>query len=64
MLTPQTLVRVEHETLDYWTREVMNEYFIEIAQGKEIGHKLADLVDEKNNRLTYGQSPNGISIGY
>lgn len=51
MLTTKTIYRVTAETLDYWKSEVAADYFIEIAKGKEIGHKLADLVDEKTTAL-------------
>ena len=51
MLSDDMLKRVEQETLEYWTSEVSKDYFIDIAQGKEIGHKLADLVDEKTTAL-------------
>ncbi|MFH0948748.1 MAG: hypothetical protein V1833_07145, partial [Elusimicrobiota bacterium] len=44
-----------------WEQESQKEYFIDIAKGKEIGHRLADLVDEKTtavitiNHLTKSQ---------
>ena len=66
MLTTDTICRVTAETLEYWTEEVTQEYFVDIAQGKEIGHKLADLVDEKTTALLtlkhltgYQRGPNG-----
>lgn len=66
MLTANTIRSVTSETSDYWNQEVKKEYFIEIAKGKEIGHKLADLVDEKTtalltlkHRTGYQRSSNG-----
>ncbi len=66
MLTTDTICSVTAATLEYWTEEVTKEYFVEIAQGKEIGHKLADLVDEKttalltlNHRTGFQRGPNG-----
>ena len=66
MLTANTVRSVTAETSDYWNQEVKKEYFIEIAKGKEIGHKLADLVDEKTtalltlkHRTGYQRSSNG-----
>ncbi len=51
MLTANMIRRVTDETLMYWQREVRQQYFIELAKGKEIGHKMADLVDEKTTAL-------------
>lgn len=51
MLTAETIRSVTAETLEYWKQEVTKKYFVEIAKGKEIGHKLADLVDEKTTAL-------------
>lgn len=36
---------------DYWTTEVKTPEFIRIAAGKEIGHKIGDMVDEKTTAL-------------
>jgi hypothetical protein len=51
MLTPAKIQRVAEETLDYWREEVTKPFIVELARGKEIGHKLADLVDEKTSAL-------------
>lgn len=51
MLSNKTLVSIQSETLAYWTTEVRKPEIIGIAKGKEIGHKLADLVDEKTTAL-------------
>lgn len=51
MLTADTIRRVTEETLLYWRSEVTHSYFIDLAKGKEIGHKMADLVDEKTTAL-------------
>ena len=66
MLTADTIRSITAETLRYWKQEVTKEYFVEIAKGKEIGHKLADLVDEKttalltlNHRTGYQRSSSG-----
>ena len=42
---------VARESLAYWREEVRRRYFVDLAKGKEIGHKLADLVDEKTTAL-------------
>ena len=47
MLSREKIDLVSSQTLEYWKQEVKKPYFIELARGKEIGHKLADLVDEK-----------------
>src|SRR5450830_966310 len=36
---------------DYWASEVKEPEFIRIAAGKEIGHKIGDMVDEKTTQL-------------
>lgn len=51
MLSKQTIETVISETLTYWTNEVKKPEVYAIATGKEIGHKLADLVDEKTTAL-------------
>ena len=66
MLAADIIRRVTDETLMYWKSEVTQPYFIDIAKGKEIGHKMADLVDEKTtalltvkHRTKYQYNPNG-----
>ena len=51
MLTAKTLKSIRDETFTYWQGEVRKAEILAIAQGKEIGHKLADLVDEKTTAL-------------
>lgn len=51
MLSHQTLVSISSETSLYWKTEVRRPEIVGIAKGKEIGHKLADLVDEKTTAL-------------
>jgi len=51
MLSLGTLQSISSETSKYWITEVRRPEIIQIAKGKEIGHKLADLVDEKTTAL-------------
>ncbi len=51
MLSIRTLTSIQSATNDYWKSEVRKPEIIAIAKGKEIGHKLADLVDEKTTAL-------------
>ena len=51
MLSDQILKSIKRETSTYWGDEVKKAEIIGIAKGKEIGHKLADLVDEKTTAL-------------
>jgi len=51
MLSKKTLEAITSQTLDYWYNEAKKPEIVAIAQGKEIGHKLADLVDEKTTAL-------------
>jgi len=39
----------------YWEEEAKGSEIVTIAKGKEIGHKLADLVDEKTTELLAGK---------
>lgn len=47
MLPRRTIGAIKAQALEYWQAEVRKPYFVSIAKGKEIGHRLADLVDEK-----------------
>ena len=51
MLSREMIHIIAGETLGYWQQEVTKPYFVDLAQGKEIGHRLADLVDEKTTAL-------------
>ena len=51
MLSARMLRSIQSVTLAYWKGEVRRPEIIGIAKGKEIGHKLADLVDEKTTAL-------------
>lgn len=51
MISNKTLEMITSESLSYWREEVKKPEIVGIAQGKEIGHKLADLVDEKTTAL-------------
>jgi hypothetical protein len=39
---------------DFWTKEVRTDHFVALAAGKEIGHKIGDMVDEKTTELLTG----------
>ncbi len=51
MLSANTIEAITAETSDYWAEEVKKSEIVAIAHGKEIGHKLADLIDEKTCAL-------------
>ena len=51
MLSGNTIKTVVAETLEYWKAEVKKPEIVSIAKGKEIGHRMADLVDEKTTAL-------------
>jgi hypothetical protein len=51
MLSTKALRSISSEAYTYWEGEVKKPEIIAIAKGKEIGHKLADLVDEKTTAL-------------
>ncbi|MDD9814390.1 MAG: hypothetical protein OXU31_00170 [Gammaproteobacteria bacterium] len=47
MLTKNRINAIAELTQQYWAREVQKDYFSKLASGKEIGHRIADLVDDK-----------------
>lgn len=51
MIAQSLVRRILGETQEFWNEEVKKQYFKEIARGKEIGHRIADLVDEKTTAL-------------
>jgi hypothetical protein len=51
MLSKQTEGAIRSQTSAYWAEEAARPEIVAIAKGKEIGHKLADLVDEKTTAL-------------
>lgn len=51
MLSAKTLEMILAETNTYWKAEVQKPEIMGIAKGKEMGHKLADIVDEKTTAL-------------
>lgn len=51
MLSSRILTSIHTETTEYWRDEFRKPEILGIAKGKEIGHRLADLVDEKTTAL-------------
>lgn len=51
MLSKKMLTDINAETYGYWKKAAKDLGIIAVAQGKEMGHKLADLVDEKTTAL-------------
>ena len=47
MLAPETLNKIVDETQRYWSAQRQNPDLIDRARGKEVGHQLADWVDER-----------------
>ena len=47
MIDAQTQDIIYNATNAFWKDHVSNEAFCEITQGKEIGHRIADFVDER-----------------
>src|SRR5579862_2487962 len=54
MLDIQTQQTILSLTTTFWTQEIATPEFTAIASGKEIGHRIADLVDEKTTALLEG----------
>lgn len=51
MIDKQFAEEIRHATQIYWDGEVGKPDFIERAKGKEIGHRIADLVDDNTTAL-------------
>jgi hypothetical protein len=51
MLTDDDLRFIHKEASEYWKAEVLTAPFRAIATGKEVGHKIGDMVDEKTTAL-------------
>lgn len=51
MLDEGTANAILNLTKEYWADEVRTPEFIGLASGKEIGHRIADAVDEKTSFL-------------
>ncbi|HEY7339471.1 MAG TPA: hypothetical protein VH591_01200 [Ktedonobacterales bacterium] len=51
MIDSETAQQILANTLEYWRKEAATEEFRKQASGKEIGHRIADLVEEKTTEL-------------
>lgn len=51
MISDATLQAIRRQCQEYWDAEVHKDYFRQTAQGKEIGHRVADLIDDKTSAL-------------
>ncbi|MBM4421837.1 MAG: hypothetical protein FJ030_00430 [Chloroflexi bacterium] len=47
MIDNHIVKQIQREVQSFWDKEVRKDYFAQLAQGKEIGHRIADLVDDK-----------------
>lgn len=55
MLNKQMIAEIRSLTQDFWDQEVQQLDFIAMASGKEIGHRIADSVDERTTNLLKGR---------
>lgn len=51
MLDIQTQQTILSLTRSFWAQEITTPEFVALASGKEIGHRIADLVDERTTNL-------------
>ena len=51
MIDDATAQQIKQATLIFWQEQVTSSVFREIAKGKEIGHRIADHVDEQTTAL-------------
>ena len=51
MITPSDLEVIEELTRKFWEQQVKTEEFQGLFQGKEIGHRIADYVDEETTAM-------------
>ena len=57
MLSATTIDKVRNSVLQFWRNEVSSEHFAELAQGKEVGHRIADYVDDKTTSFVHAHYP-------
>ena len=55
MLNKQVIEEIRNLVQDFWEQEVRQADFISMAAGKEIGHRIADSVDERTTNLLRGR---------
>ena len=55
MLNRQVIEEIRALTQQFWDQEVQQASFVTMAAGKEIGHRIADFVDETTTNLLQGQ---------
>lgn len=58
-----TLVQMRERTEAYWNAEVRSDEFQALAQGKEIGHRIADFVDERTTAMLREAFPTRQELG-
>jgi hypothetical protein len=51
MIEKQTADRIASATQAFWAKESRSDVFRNMAQGKEIGHRIADFIDEQTTAL-------------
>ena len=51
MISPKDLQSIESLTRDFWESRVLTDEFHKLFQGKEIGHRIADYVDENTTAM-------------
>lgn len=51
MIDKLTADKIRKKTQAFWSKEVKSSVFRKIAQGKEIGHRIADFVDDQTTAL-------------
>lgn len=51
MLSKGMRLRIEEESQNFWDAEIQSPFFTEVAQGTEIGHRIADLVSDKTTGI-------------
>lgn len=54
MIESEIQVRIVSSVAEFWKERVVTPDFIALASGKEIGHRIADYVDEKTTDLLEG----------
>lgn len=69
MISSEMRRNIESTAQEFWSREIKTKLYDTLAQGKEIGHRLADAVDDKTTGLLavkytamYQRSKNGTKV--
>ena len=63
MINPEVVAEIRLLVQDFWNDGVTKQDFITMAAGKEIGHRIADAVDERTANFLQGRYETRFELG-